>query len=110
VTKVTESSIRTIIGEYELEDILHDRQQMNERLRDSVQEAAKSWGLEVLRCEVNHIHPADSILEAMNQKVFHDIENKKQVSPRVMTSLMISPNLPTTTRPSRLHGSREKLN
>ena len=80
MTKIAESSIRAIIGEYELDDILHDRKQMNVKLRESVQEAAKSWGLEILRCEVNHINPADSVMEAMNQKVFSDIENKKQVS------------------------------
>jgi hypothetical protein len=95
-----------------LEDLLHDRQEINERLRESVQEAAKSWGLEILRCEVNHVNPADSILEAMNEKVFNDLQNKKQVLPLTPPSavFLISLSLSNSHfRLWRLLGSREKL-
>jgi regulator of protease activity HflC (stomatin/prohibitin superfamily) len=73
--------MRTAVGEEELETILHNRRQMNEVIQNSVQAAATNWGIKILHCEINFVKPADSILEAMNQKISNEIETKKQVSP-----------------------------
>lgn len=76
---MTESTMRTAVGEYDFEDILHDREKLNKNILENAQKAADDWGLQILRCEVNILRPSNAVLEAMNEKVLNDIENRKQV-------------------------------
>jgi regulator of protease activity HflC (stomatin/prohibitin superfamily) len=52
VRQFAQSSMRSAIGELELDEILHARAALNRMISASVQDAAESWGLHVKRCVV----------------------------------------------------------
>jgi regulator of protease activity HflC (stomatin/prohibitin superfamily) len=49
VRQFAQSSMRSAIGELELDEILHARAALNRMISASVQDAAESWGLHVKR-------------------------------------------------------------
>ena len=49
VRQFAQSSMRSAIGELELDEILHARKRLNDMIGNAVQDAAAAWGLAVKR-------------------------------------------------------------
>lgn len=67
VKQGAQSAMRAVIGEMELDQILHARAHLNSSIRAAVQEAAQSWGLEIKRYELTEILPDKFIMEVGTQ-------------------------------------------
>ena len=60
VKQMAQSSMRAAIGELELDEILHARAKLNAIIRQTVQESASAWGVEIKR--YNLIFPVQPFL------------------------------------------------
>ena len=49
------TSLRNIIGQHDLDEVLQQRDKINELLRDNISEATTAWGLEVQRFEMKDV-------------------------------------------------------
>lgn len=79
VKQHAQSAMRAALGEMELDEILHARAKLNGMIRESVQESAKAWGLEIKRYEITDISPDKFITEAMDKQAAAERDRRKKV-------------------------------
>eukprot|EP01038_Epipyxis_sp_PR26KG_P004862 gene4862-6813_t len=79
IKQIAQSSMRSAIGELELDEILHARAHLNSIIRSAVQESAGTWGLEVKRYEITEIAPDRFIMESMDKQAAAERERRKKV-------------------------------
>lgn len=65
IEKLTQTTLRDVIGSMELDESLVSRGQINERLRIILDEATDKWGVKVNRVELQEVNPSADIRHAM---------------------------------------------
>ena len=69
IEKLTQTSLRNVIGELELDETLTSRDTINSRLQAILDEATTKWGVKVNRVELQDITPPESVREAMEKQM-----------------------------------------
>lgn len=69
IEKLTQTTLRNIIGELELDQTLTSRDTINTRLRAVLDDATNKWGIKVNRVELQDITPPASVLTAMEKQM-----------------------------------------
>lgn len=69
IEKLTQTTLRNIIGELELDQTLTSRDTINSKLRIVLDDASNKWGVKVNRVELQDITPPASVLQAMEKQM-----------------------------------------
>ena len=69
IEKLTQTSLRNVIGELELDETLTSRDTINSKLQSILDEATNKWGVKVNRVELQDITPPESVREAMEKQM-----------------------------------------
>ena len=69
IEKLTQTTLRNIIGELELDETLTSRDTINTKLRAVLDDATDKWGVKVNRVELQDITPPSSVLNAMEKQM-----------------------------------------
>ena len=69
IEKLTQTTLRNIIGELELDETLTSRDTINTKLRSVLDDATNKWGIKVNRVELQDITPPQSVLQAMEKQM-----------------------------------------
>ncbi len=69
IEKLTQTSLRNVIGELELDETLTSRDTINSRLQTILDDATNKWGVKVNRVELQDITPPESVREAMEKQM-----------------------------------------
>lgn len=69
IEKLTQTTLRNIIGELELDQTLTSRDTINTKLRSVLDDATNKWGIKVNRVELQDITPPQSVLTAMEKQM-----------------------------------------
>ena len=69
IEKLTQTTLRNIIGEMELDQTLTSRDIINTKLRGVLDDATNKWGIKVNRVELQDITPPQSVLMAMEKQM-----------------------------------------
>ena len=69
IEKLTQTTLRNIIGELELDETLTSRDTINTKLRAVLDDATNKWGIKVNRVELQDITPPVSVLQAMEKQM-----------------------------------------
>ncbi len=67
--KLTQTSLRNVIGELELDQTLTSRDTINSRLQVILDDVTNKWGVKVNRVELQDITPPRSVREAMEKQM-----------------------------------------
>ena len=78
IEKLTQTTLRNIIGEMELDQTLTSRDTINTKLRAVLDDATNKWGIKVNRVELQDIMPPESVLTAMEKQMQAE-RNKRAV-------------------------------
>ncbi|MBR7053677.1 MAG: SPFH/Band 7/PHB domain protein [Prevotella sp.] len=78
IEKLTQTTLRNIIGEMELDQTLTSRDTVNTKLRAVLDEATDKWGVKVTRVELQDIMPPQSVRMAMEKQMQAE-RNKRAV-------------------------------
>ena len=74
------TTLRSIIGEMELDEALSSRDKIKARLREMIADEAVDWGLTVKSVEIQDIKPSESMQRAMEQQASAERERKAVVT------------------------------
>ncbi len=69
IEKLTQTTLRNVIGELDLDETLSSRDTINAKLRTILDEATDKWGVKVNRVELQDINPPREIKEAMEKQM-----------------------------------------
>ncbi len=74
------TTLRAVIGDIDLDDVLSKREAINQRLRSKLDEATERWGMKITTVEIREIVPPHAILEAMNRQMTAERERRAEVT------------------------------
>jgi regulator of protease activity HflC (stomatin/prohibitin superfamily) len=69
IEKLTQTTLRNVIGEMELDHVLSSRDTINAKLRAILDDATHKWGSKVSRVELKDINPPRDIRDAMEKQM-----------------------------------------
>ena len=75
------TTLRSIVGEMELDEALSSRDKIKARLRESIADEAVDWGLTVKSVEIQDIKPSPSMQKAMELQAAAERERKAKADP-----------------------------
>ncbi|MDR1404262.1 MAG: SPFH/Band 7/PHB domain protein [Candidatus Methanoplasma sp.] len=65
---LAQTTLRSIIGEMDLDEILSNREKINSQLRDTLDENTDKWGVKVESVEIREVDPAQRVKESMEEQ------------------------------------------
>lgn len=65
---LAQTSLRSIVGEMELDEILSSREKINIQLRDVLDEATDKWGVKIEAVEIREVDPAAKVKASMEEQ------------------------------------------
>ena len=66
---IAATTLRSVVGDMSLDDVLAKRDQINETLRAKLDEVTERWGVKVTNVEVREILPPPDVLDAMTRQM-----------------------------------------
>lgn len=79
IEMLTQTSLRNVIGEMDLDETLTSRDTINNKLRDILDEATNKWGVKVNRIELQDINPPRDIRDAMEKQMRAERDKRAQI-------------------------------
>ena len=79
IEKLTQTTLRNVIGELELDETLTSRDTINSKLRAVLDDATNKWGVKVNRVELQDITPPESVRNAMEQQMQAERERRDKL-------------------------------
>src|SRR5438105_3725417 len=80
ITQLAQTTLRSIIGRMELDKTFEERDQINATVVQSLDQAAASWGVKVLRYEIKDLTPPAEILRAMQAQITAEREKRAVIA------------------------------
>ena len=66
---IATTTLRAVVGDIPLDDVLAKREQINQVLRTKLDEVTERWGVKVTTVEIREISPPKEVQEAMNKQM-----------------------------------------
>lgn len=79
IEKLTQTTLRNVIGELDLDKTLTSRDTINSKLRDILDEATDKWGVKVNRVELQDINPPQEIKTAMEKQMRAERDKRAKI-------------------------------
>lgn len=79
IEKLTQTTLRNVLGELELDESLTSRDTINSKLTSILDEATDKWGVKVNRVELKDINPPKEIREQMEKQMRAEREKRAAI-------------------------------
>jgi regulator of protease activity HflC (stomatin/prohibitin superfamily) len=77
--QIAQTTIRTVCGEVELDDLLTKREELNIRIQEIVDRNTESWGVKVVLVELKHIDLPQEMQRAMAKQAEAERERRAKI-------------------------------
>ncbi len=77
---IATTTLRAVIGDITLDDVLAKREQINQVLRVKLDEVTERWGVKVTTVEIREIQPPREVQMAMNRQLAAERERRAMVT------------------------------
>src|SRR3972149_4690063 len=79
ITQLAQTTMRSEMGKIDLDKTFEERTTINSSIVGSIDEAAKLWGVKVLRYEIKNIVPPKTVLVAMEKQMQAEREKRASI-------------------------------
>ena len=77
---IATTTLRAVIGDIELDEVLSKREAINDKLRLKLDESTERWGMKITSVEIREIQPPKAIMDAMNQQMTAERMRRAEVT------------------------------
>jgi regulator of protease activity HflC (stomatin/prohibitin superfamily) len=77
--QIAQTSLRNVIGQSNLDQLLQDREQINERLQHIIDEATEPWGVKVSIVEIKDVELNQQMIRAMPRQAEAERERRAKI-------------------------------
>jgi len=78
-SQFAQTTLRSVLGEVELDDVLAHRDRLNERIQAILDQHAEPWGVKVVNVEVKQVDLPESMLRAMAKQAEAEREKRAKM-------------------------------
>jgi regulator of protease activity HflC (stomatin/prohibitin superfamily) len=79
IEKLTQTTLRNVVGEMDLDQTLTSRDTINSKLRAVLDEVTAKWGVKINRVELQDINPPGDIRDAMEKQMRAERDKRAQI-------------------------------
>ncbi len=76
---LAQTTLRGIIGDMELDEVLYNRESINMKLRDILDRETDQWGVKVERVEIKEVDPVGTVKQAMTEQTAAERERRAAI-------------------------------
>jgi regulator of protease activity HflC (stomatin/prohibitin superfamily) len=76
---LAQTSLRGIIGDMELDEVLYNRDMINRHLRDILDKETDQWGVKIERVEIKEVNPIGAVKQAMTEQTAAERERRAAI-------------------------------
>ena len=80
ITQLAQTTLRSVIGKLELDKTFEERDMINAKVVEAIDEAALNWGVKVLRYEIKDLTPPAEILRSMQAQITAEREKRAVIA------------------------------
>ncbi len=79
VTQLAQTTMRSEIGKMTMDTTFEERATLNANIVESINEAARAWGIQCMRYEIKDIDPPETVLKAMELQVAAERQKRAEI-------------------------------
>lgn len=80
IQNLVQTSLRSIVGEMDLDDALSSRDQIKTRLKSAISDDISDWGITMKTVEIQDINPSNTMQKAMEEQASAERERRATVT------------------------------
>jgi len=78
-SQLAQTTLRSVLGEVELDDVLSEREKLNAQLQDILDKHTDPWGIKVQLVEMKHVDLPDNMVRAIARQAEAERERRAKV-------------------------------
>lgn len=78
-SQIAQTTLRSIVGQYELDEVLSERDQINEKLQAILDDQTEPWGVKVTNVEIKAIDLPENMQRAMAKQAEAEREKRAKI-------------------------------
>lgn len=79
INQLAQTTLRSVLGQHDLDEMLADREKLNDNIQEIIDKRADAWGIKVINVEIKHIDLNDSMIRAIARQAEAERERRAKI-------------------------------
>ncbi|WP_280547907.1 slipin family protein [Halomonas sp. 11-S5] len=78
-SQLAQTTLRSVLGKHDLDEMLSERDKLNDDIQEIIDSSAESWGIKVANVEIKHVDLDESMIRAIARQAEAERERRAKV-------------------------------
>lgn len=79
INQLAQTTLRSVLGQHDLDEMLSEREKLNENIQEIIDMRADAWGIKVINVEIKHVDLNESMIRAIAKQAEAERERRAKV-------------------------------